>query len=656
MGQSWASRASPVRIATRLKGVGGFLLEYSSTRPRYRGSASRDRCESYNRTLSGRICRPTPLEMDDNWDLADSNKANTQDACRNLKPMQSAQSQHSAATTAPSRTCSKHIVACIALSFGVLVTQSGCTSIAEWSANGFKVGPNYAKPAAPVSMEWIDLAEDPRFDATTPDVAAWWRVFNDPVLDDLIQSTYEQNLTLRQAGTRIAQATAIRGIAAGFVFPQVQFAEGGFQRVQTSQNVAVPSPIVRFDQVNTGLSAGWELDFWGRFRRGVEAADANLDASVEDYDDVLVLLLSDVAATYVEIRSLQRRLELTRDNVAAQTNTLAIAQTRFQTGQTNKLDVNQGQNNVNVTEATIPTIEAKLRFANNRLCVLLGLPPQDIVSQLPPGPIPSVGESVQVGIPADLLRRRPDIRRSERLMKAQSERIGIAEADFYPRISLFGSIEWQAENASDLFEPASLFGIVGPTFSWNILNYGRLFNSVANEEAKFEELVYVYQQNVLTAQQEVEDSMIGFVKSKEQYVKLASAVEQAVEAETIVTDLYTTGARDFTSVYQVQAFKFTQQDLLATVKADQAFSLIQLYRALGGGWQIRLPQEVFFEDIGPTDGAIPGPDTPEEETEVNPITDPNAALDANEVFAMESGRVDYQPLMSSRIQVEELAR
>lgn len=498
-------------------------------------------------------------------------------------------------------------LACLA-SLALAVGCTANTTCRSWVGNGFKVGPEYCRPAAPLEVEWIDLQSDPRLVGETVDLSHWWTALGDPTLNGLVEAAYGQNLTLREAATRIRQADAIRSIAVGALFPQVQQAVGDYQRVQASQNVAVPSPVRNFSQFDLGLQAGWELDFWGRYRRSIEVADANLDASIAGYDEVAVLLLSDVAATYVEIRTAQARLAIARSIVGLQEGSLDIAQARFDANQTNKLDVIQAQNNIDVTEAAIPLLESQLRTANNRMCVLLGMPPQDFVSQLPPAPIPAVSRLVQVGIPADLLRRRPDIRVAERQMQAQSARIGVAESDLYPRISLVGSFEWQAERIEDLFEPASVFGLISPGFSWNILNYGRLWHSVELEEERFRETVYNYQQTVLTAQQEVEDAIVGFLKAQDRADKLAQAVGQVNEAEEIALTLYKTGATDFNRVFLIQAFQFSQQDELVVSRAAAVLNLIQIYKSLGGGWEIRCRNRVSslppLQEDDPTRGTI----------------------------------------------------
>ena len=271
--------------------------------------------------------------------------------------------------------------------------------------------------------------------------------FNDPVLDSLIYTAYRQNLSLRVAGFRILEARALRGIAVGELFPQSQQAFGSYTRTNNSLNSskcgAVPNRF--FDEWQTGTSLAWELDFWGRFRRAVEAADANLDASIENYDDVLVLLLSEVAQSYINIRTAEQRLEYARKNVEIQQVSLNMADVKFRNGATTRLDVTQGQSNLSQTEATIPPLEAARRQAANQLCILLGMPPRDIDGILAgQQTIPSAPPQVAVGIPADLIRRRPDIRRAERDVAAQSALIGVATSELYPHFSITGTIFFDA--------------------------------------------------------------------------------------------------------------------------------------------------------------------------------------------------------------------
>ncbi len=468
---------------------------------------------------------------------------------------------------------------------------SGCTtSLKQWADNGYKVGPNYNRPVALVEPSWIDYGSDPRLlDVETND-AMWWQVFNDPQLNQLVWIASEQNLTLRTAGTRILQAQAVRGIAAGNLFPQVQQAFGAYNRVQVSRNIANSAPVKNFSQWDAGFNLSWELDFWGRFRRSLESADAALDATIEGYDNVLVLLVSDVAATYVQIRTLQEQLRLLRENVRLQQESLAIADAQFQAGAANQGDVLQLRNNVEQTESLIPVLESALRQANNALCILLGEPPRDLIAELGVGPVPTAPAEVAVGVPAELLRRRPDVREAERLVAAQSAQIGVAEADLYPAFGINGVLDWQAETLGDVFSPGSLAGSIGPGFSWNIFNYGRIQNSVRLQDAKFQQAVYSYQNIVLNAQREAEDAIVGFLTTQQQRDKLQQAVNDIIDLNSLLLVQADAGATDFNRVYVVQTSLTVQQNSLAISQGDIALNLVRIYRALGGGWQIRLQQ------------------------------------------------------------------
>jgi NodT family efflux transporter outer membrane factor (OMF) lipoprotein len=484
----------------------------------------------------------------------------------------------------------------------VLLTSGGC-SLSQWFHNGFKVGPNYCPPAAPVESQWIDYQHDPRVSEAPVDTAAWWTVFRDPKLNELIETSASQNLTVRVAGTRILQAQAVRGISAGNLLPQVQQAYGGFDRTQISETIANSPPDKRFDTWTSGFNLSWELDFWGRYRRALESADAVLDASIEGYDNVLVLLVSDVASTYVQIRTLQEELRLVRENVRLQEESLKIAQSQFDAGQASAADTLQTRNNVEQTKALIPSLEAALRQANNALCVLLGEPPRDMLPELGEGPIPTAPPEISLGIPADLLRRRPDVREAERLVAAQCAQIGVAESEFYPQFFINGALQVQSASLSDLYKSPSFGGSVGPSCVWNILNYGRLRNSVVQQEALFEQTVYSYQQTVLNAQREAEDAIVGFLKAQEATEQQALAVRDIRELNEVLLTQANAGATDFDRVFVVQAQATTQADNLAVSTGNIAQNLIRIYRSLGGGWQIRLPPT--GEEYVPTELAFP---------------------------------------------------
>lgn len=465
----------------------------------------------------------------------------------------------------------------------------GCTPFSQYVHNGFKVGPNYETPPAPVAPTWIDAA-DKRVRPEPEDLSKWWTVFNDPVLNSLICDAYRQNLTLRQAGYQILAARAQRNIAVGNLFPQTQQNTGDQTRNGLSREAANRSFVnTRFyNQSDFGFNLSWELDFWGRYRRAVESAEGTLEASVDNYDDVLVTLLGDAATAYVQIRTLEAQIKFTQANAALQRKTLEIATARFKGGTATELDVDQAQSNLSQTESQIPALRIQLRQANNQLSILLGIPPEDLLPRLGASDIPTAPIEAGVGIPADLLRRRPDVRRAERQAAAQSAQIGVAEAEFYPHIAINGNFGYSAQHISQLFTPNAFLGSIGPTYQWNILNYGRILNNVRFQDAQFQSLVTAYQNTVLTAAQEVENGLAVYLESQAQAKYLAESVRAAEKAVTVSLAQYEGGKVDFNRVVLVQQNLVTQQNLLAQARGNIALGLIQVYRALGGGWELRI--------------------------------------------------------------------
>jgi NodT family efflux transporter outer membrane factor (OMF) lipoprotein len=470
----------------------------------------------------------------------------------------------------------------------VLLAPCGCTSLSEYVHNGFKVGPNYTPPPAPVANDWIDVG-DKRKDKD--DLSEWWQNFNDPILNDLICTAYRQNLTLEQAGLRILQARATVGIAVGELFPQTQLALASYNRIANSAetvNARLSNGGTRFfDQWNQGFALSWEIDFWGRYRRTVESARANLDASVADYDDVLVTLLSDVATNYVQLRTLEKRIAYAKMNVGIQQKTLTKAQARLKVDKNGALALEQSLTLLKQTEAGIPELEISLRQTSNRLCTLLGIPPEDLAAKLKAGEIPTPGPDAALGIPADLLRRRPDIRRAERQAATQAALIGVAESEFYPHLFLNGTLEYSAQTFKDMFRSSALAGNVGPSMQWNILHYGRILNGVRFQDAKFRESVASYQNSVLNAQEEVENGIVTFLKAHQRTKLQQASVDSAKKAEKIASTIWEVSGVDFTTVSLIQQNLVQQHDTLAQAEGEIALGFIQIYRALGGGWQVR---------------------------------------------------------------------
>jgi NodT family efflux transporter outer membrane factor (OMF) lipoprotein len=471
----------------------------------------------------------------------------------------------------------------VAVLLSVLLFASGCSSIEQWWHNGAKVGPNYSPPPAPVADAWVEsgdrhLTNSPALDC------GWWTVFGDPTLNNLVDSAYRENLNLKIAGTRILESRAQRNIAAGNLFPQSQSALMDYAHGQLSKNMGLPLGN-SLDIWASGFNASWELDFWGKFRRTVEANDAQVDASVESYRDALVLMLSEVATNYVQVRTYEQRLDYGRRNIEIQRGSLQLAEVRFRKGASTELDMRQARANLAQTESLLPPLEAGRRQASHRLAVLLGMPASDIAHGFPAAAIPRPPLQVSVGVPADLLRRRPDIGTAERQLAAESARIGVAQADFYPRVSVNGFLGYTAKDLNELYEPKSFTALVLPTVSWPLLNYGRIVNGVRAQDARFQRAAFQYQQTVLTASQEVEDALSGFLQAQLQAQRLEAEVVELERAVVLATEQFEGGLADFNRVFDTQAALVNAKDQLAIARGNIDLNLIQAYRALGGGWE-----------------------------------------------------------------------
>ena len=468
------------------------------------------------------------------------------------------------------------------------VMISGCTM----------VGPDYVKPEAPEPEKWLE-SNEPEIKSEEGNFKDWWIVFNDPVLNDLIQAAYQQNLPLQIAGLRIYEARAQLGIAFGFQYPQTQQGLGSGAVNQVSKNAPNAAFADRyFTTLDIGLDAAWELDVWGKFRRAVQTGVANLEASIADYDDILVSLTSEVARTFIVLRTAEERLKVAIQNVEIQSRSLEIANVRFKAGAVTELDVAQARSLLKSTEAGIPRFQTDIRQAKNALAILLGKLPGEIDAMLGgPGLIPEVPAEVAVGIPTELLRRRPDIRLAERRLAGQSAQIGFAKADLFPHFSLFGTLGFQTSDYTDdndfdeLFEKDSIFYQAGAGFNWDLFNYGRITNRVRVEDARFQELAVNYENTVLRAAQEVEDAMVSFLRTQEEVVFLADAVKASKRSVDLSMIQYREGLADYQRVLDTQRFLTAAQDDLVATAGSVGLSLVAMYRALGGGWEIRAGQD-----------------------------------------------------------------
>jgi len=468
------------------------------------------------------------------------------------------------------------------------------------------IGPDFTPPGADIESEWTD-------DTTTgikkehADYSQWWKVFNDPVLDSLVATAYKQNLSLQIAGLRVLEARAQLGVVTGTLYPQLQQASGSY-----SYNRGRETPLSdqHFRAAAAGFDAAWELDFWGKFRRGIESADANLLANIASYDDVLVTLTAEVARNYVLIRVLEERIRVAKDNIRIQQRSLELTTAQFDSGSVTELDKQQATSQLRNTQASIPALTISLDRARHALSILLGMPPQDLEQLLGSGAIPTAPAEVAVGIPAELMRRRPDIRQAELQAAAQSAQIGIAQAELLPSFSLFGSFGWSVNDAGqddlgDLFDSNSFRFSTGPSFQWKILNYGRLKNQVRVQDARFEQLLVNYENAVLGASAEVKDAISGFLNSQLEAEYRQQSAAAAKRSSDLSMLQYTEGISLYQSVLDANRQLVAQQDTYAQARGNIATNLIALYKALGGGWETHtgefVPEDIRRKMSGRTD-------------------------------------------------------
>jgi NodT family efflux transporter outer membrane factor (OMF) lipoprotein len=472
-------------------------------------------------------------------------------------------------------------------------------AVALVALSACKVGPDFKRPATTVAPHWIDEPSAPLpADSAT---AQWWQVLNDPTLDALIAEAYHNNLSLQIAGARVLEAQAQLNVSIGEFFPQTQVLAGQIEQQHQSRGTLLSQnldPQLRTEEV--GFNASWELDFWGKFRRGIEADRAAMMASLTAYDNALVSLTAGVASAYLNIRTLQQRIQFATDNVAAQKESLRIARAQFENGETSELDVQQALTQLSQTEAQIPQLVNALRTNKDSLAVLLGVTPDAIEARLgSDDAIPLAPAQVATGMPKDLLRRRPDVRQAELTAAAQSAAIGVAKANLYPSFSLFGSFGFSNSSLDSshhgLFTWDNHASTAGASFVLPILNYGRIINSVRVQDAVFEQAMLNYQNIVLQAQQEVEDARSGFAAAQQTLLQLDDADKSARRATELALVRYKEGASDYTTVLTAQQLQLQIEDALASARGAVPLALVSIYRALGGGWQLRSGQNLLPE-------------------------------------------------------------
>jgi len=457
------------------------------------------------------------------------------------------------------------------------------------SLGGCKVGPDYEQPELPnVPDAWHTAVTEGVLEGDAS-IQTWWTVFDDATLSSLIDRAGSSNLTLREAVWRVEESRALRGVVAGARVPQVGL-DANANRSDLSKNGplggAVPDELFEpANQFDLGVGASWELDVWGRIRRQVEAADAEIEASVEDYRDVLVTLYSEVATSYVDVRALQLRLRLAHDNVEGQENTLQLTRDRFDSGLVSALDVAQAEANLANTRSLIPSLEEQLAIALNRLAVLLAMNPGALDEELGGEvSLPTEPDGVTASLPANLLRQRPDIRSAERRLASQTARIGVATAELYPKFSLTGFLGLQSTSAGDLFSSDSVNWNIGLPIRWNLFAGGAIRSQIDAEKARTEQLILNYERSVLLALEEVEDALVSYDKEVIRRAHLVKSVDATKRSLELVLTQYRAGLADFQNVLDTERSLLGRQDNLAESAGIVINNLIDLYRALGGGW------------------------------------------------------------------------
>jgi len=461
------------------------------------------------------------------------------------------------------------------LPFGLaaaLLSLAGCVT----------VGPDYQPPEARTPPAWTAPGAEERHDPSADEGALvdWWKVFEDPLLDRYIEEARRSNYDLRLAVARVEEARALLGVAAGAKYPGVT-ADAGADRTDAG-GASITGPVTSY---GLGVGIGWEIDLFGRIRRSVEAAAANLEATEEDRAAVQLAVTAEAARLYIVIRSAQKRLAASLENIESQREIVELTRTRFKHGLASDLDVAQSEQVLAASEADVPLFRSDLQRAIHALGVLLGRFPDALSAELAAKediPLPEV--QVALGVPADLLRRRPDVRRAERRLASQTARIGVATADLYPTLSLSGFIGLASVGSGNLFSSESFAWQVAAPLRWTLFSGGRVRSQIRAEEARTEQALLLYEDSVLNALREVEDALVAYEQDLERYAALQRSVEVAQRTLDLSLILYKDGLRDFQSTLDAERELFAAANLRAEARGAASTSLIQIYRALGGGW------------------------------------------------------------------------
>ena len=466
---------------------------------------------------------------------------------------------------------------------GLALCWAGCT-----------VGPDYQAPVIEMPDQWHQqLTEGFVTDESMP--AQWWELFDDPILNELVQQTRQNNPDLQSAYWSLVQSRFARDYVSGEYYPSLD-AAGSYRRTRGSDKGLMPLPNNPYNMHSIGFDASWEPNVFGRFKRALESAQASYEAQVENYRDVLVSLSAETARNYMELRTVQAQFQYAMQNLESQQGTLDLAQARFKSEIAPRLDVEQARLNLTDTQSRIPSLRSAEKAAMNRLCVLTGNQPGELTERLAEvKPIPVPPQEISIQVPAELLRQRPDIRRAERELAAQTAQIGYATADLYPSFSLTGNIGFEAMAFDDVTKNGSQYYGFGPSFRWNIFDGDRIRNQIQIEESKTKQLYWQYRSSVLSALEEVENAMTGYIQERQRQQALQQSVEAAKKSVELVTTQYKNGLTDFQSVLVLQRSQFQQEDKLAQSEGQVVQNLIRIYKALGGWSDDVLPQSESIE-------------------------------------------------------------
>ncbi len=450
--------------------------------------------------------------------------------------------------------------------------------VALWFLTGCAVGPDYISPEIKQDLDDWEQSLEAGLKISETDLSQWWKQLDDSQLDQLVILAIENNLDLEQGRSRIREARAQRNITAAAGAPSLNTAASA----QSQKAGEAPSGSL----YSSGFDAAWEIDVFGRVKRSVEASSAELDATVESFRNVQVSLLAELALNFIDVHSSQNRLRLAEANVKLQEETYSMVENRLDLGLATILDLRDAESNLANNKAQIPPIKTALSRAMHRIAVLVGKKPGTLDKSLgKSGIIPQAPPEIPIGIPADLLRRRPDVRMAERELAAQTARIGVAVAELYPRFTLSGSLTFQSTDSANLFTVLSRALSFGPSLQWNIFSAGSVRNNITVQNERQKQALLNYEKSILTALEDVENGMVAYARELDRRENMRKAVSASSESVRFAESMYKDGLIDFSRVLDAQRNLFTQEDQLADSDAEVTRNLIRLYKALGGGWE-----------------------------------------------------------------------